>query len=188
MKLNHAMIDIETLAVTQDAAILSVGACIFHPDGEVNNAGLYHVCDLRTQGIGHSGRRIDPKTLYWWMEQNDAARKAVFNTADHIRLHLDTVLGELATWIGSRSVEYVWSHGSNFDLPILDHAYRTRAMLTPWHYRNTRDTRTLFALARDMGATGPKLTTPGDAHHALADAIRQAQGVIDATQFIKVGK
>ena len=187
MKLDHAMIDIETLATTQDAAILSVGACVFHPDGEAIYSGFYRVCDLATQGIGHHGRRIDPKTLYWWMDQNDIARKAVFCTPDHNRLHLDTLLGELSVWISSHEVSYVWSHGSNFDLPILDHAYRSRAILTPWHYRNTRDTRTLFALAKDMGA-GNLRSYGGDAHHALGDAIRQAEWVIEATQFIKVGK
>jgi len=189
MKLDHVMIDIETLATTEDAAILSIGACRFHPDGEVNRAGFYRVLDLATQqiGTGH-GRRINADTLYWWMKQNEIARKAVFCSESGSRIHIDNCLGELTQWIAQGQGQYMWSHGSNFDLPILAHAYRTRAMLLPWSYRNTRDTRTLFWLAREMGAPAPDKTRPSEKHHALGDAIRQAEWVIQATQFIKVGK
>ena len=187
MKLNHVMIDIETLATTEDAAILSIGACRFHPDGEVNRAGFYRVLDLCTQQVGTGyGRRINADTLYWWMGQNEIARRAVFCTES--RIHIDNCLGELGVWFNDGNTKCIWSHGSNFDLVILAHAYRTRAMQLPWSYRNTRDTRTLFALARDMGAPAPEKTRPGDKHHALGDAIRQAEWVIEATQFIKVGK
>ncbi len=187
MKLDHCMVDIETLATDEDAAILSIGACMFHPDGEVNRKGFYTVVDLDSQQIGTGyGRKVAAKTLYWWMEQNDIAWKAVFRAST--KLHLDSALGSLGCWFAERNGQYIWSHGSNFDLVILAHAYRTRAMTLPWHYRNTRDTRTLFWLARDMGAPLPHKTRPGDKHHALGDAIRQAEWVIQATQFIKVGK
>jgi exodeoxyribonuclease VIII len=183
MKLDNCMIDIETLATDQDAAILSIGAVMFHPDGGVDKAGsFYVVVDLSSQ----FGREINPDTLYWWMDQRDAARKAVFNTLPDKRKSLPVALAELAAWYTAKGGKYVWSHGSTFDIPILAHAYKHDSLCdTPWHWRGVRDTRTLFGLAMSMGIEKPEPVK--NKHHALGDAIRQAEDVITATTFIKKG-
>ena len=77
-------------------------------------------------------------------------------------------------------VDAFWSHGSIFDIAMLDDLYRQLNKVTPWHeFWRIRDTRTLFdqGFYHDM----PK----GDLHNALADAKRQAIGVQNVNRQIR---
>ena len=72
------MIDLETLATTPDAAILTIGACKFDPNGDDrdkakrNMPSFYKRIDL--QSNIDLGRRVDENTLRWWCEPLGARR------------------------------------------------------------------------------------------------------------------
>ena len=58
------MVDLETLATTPDAAILTIGACKFDPRGNNITDQYYERIDLDSQN-----RRIDENTIEWWSKQ-----------------------------------------------------------------------------------------------------------------------
>ena len=72
----------------------------------------------------------------------------------------------------------IWSHGSVFDITILKEAFKSFDINIPWSSQDVRDTRTLFDLANfDYQHTG---NNNDMIHHAVVDAIRQANQVISA--------
>ena len=164
------MIDLETLATTPDAAILTIGACKFDPNGDDrdkatrNMPSFYRRIDL--QSNLDLSRRVDENTLRWWCDQSEDVSHEAF--AEDDRHDLKKVMKELYKfgW-GTRRV---WSHGSIFDVVILENVCQSIQQAVPWDFYNIRDTRTIFELAEpDMPAFG--------GHHALYDAVKQAIGV-----------
>lgn len=168
---NNIMIDLETLATTADAVILSIGAVCFDlEDGKVNTHPdhLFYLT-VRMDGQGH--RRTSADTLQWWMAQSEQAR-SVFFCPD--KVFLRHALQELRDWIKRMYTEApkVWSNGADFDLTILSHAYGQLCIRTPWEPYAGRCYRTYKNLP---GARAIKVERMGHHHNALDDAIYQAQ-------------
>lgn len=163
--MKHIMLDNETLSVTADAVILSIGAVKFDLEtGEVSNEGFY--ASISVDSNLSYGRRIDEQTLIWWLKQ-DAAAQQVFHEPKET---LETALTLLSDWIGDG--EYmVWSCGADFDLPMLAHAYRQCGLEVPWKHWNSRCFRTYKNLP---GAKAVKPSTDGVKHNAMSDAYNQA--------------
>jgi hypothetical protein len=64
----------------------------------------------------------------------------------------------------------VWSHGSIFDIVILENICRKLQQAVTWKFWQVRDTRTLFDIANvDVIVEGK--------HNALNDALAQAKAV-----------
>ncbi len=140
--------------------------------------------------------RRDPKTVGWWNEQTTEAQSAFDNPVD-----LAEVLFKFGLWLKSHGVDSkdqhslrLWTHGAAFDPPIAEELYHVvfekaedKENLTPWHYRAPRDTRTLFDLA-GVGDHSEWLKSHscGTLHHALHDAIGQANAITAAVRRIKV--
>lgn len=162
----HCMVDLETLSTRPDAAILSIGACTF--DGTRILDTYYENIEL--ESCIRAGLHIDANTVYWWLQQSEAARKALF---EH-RKGLSDVLSNFSCFYRKAS-ETLWSHGASFDLPILQTAYAKCSIQTPWGYRHARDTRTLY----EAKGYVTKLVND-NAHNALSDAIFQAECVMEA--------
>lgn len=158
------MIDIETLGTSASSVILSIGAVRFGPDGLSDE---FYV-RVNTDSCLSAGLRIDGNTLAWWMEQDNAARTVFSETG----IPLPAALRDLATsfdWDNTR----VYCNGLNFDLPILDTAYRACGQLAPWAYYNARDYRTIkYELPKETFRSLE--VKPAVAHNALEDAKAQA--------------
>ena len=176
-----AMIDIETLATDRRAHILSIGAVRFDPYG-----GSVRIADLlpgfyRAATPYQPGRTVAAETALWWMQQSEEARLHVSAPKD--AQELAVVLDHLRQYL--RSTEEVWSHGSTFDLPILRDAYEQVGMKCPWHYRDERDTRTIFALSKQFGASGEWPEENLLKHHPTSDAAVQAVAIAWAIAKLK---
>jgi hypothetical protein len=173
MSAQHIMIDLETLATTPDAVILSIGACRFNLDTDevfygTEDNSFYRAIDIDSQ----PGRRISASTLEWWMAQSKAAQ-GVFSES---KTSLHTALLSLSVWMwgrGERSPT-VWSNGADFDLPILTHAYDQAGIERPWAPYAGRCYRTYKNLP---GARAVKVMRLGEHHNALHDSIHQATHV-----------
>lgn len=168
---NDIMIDLETLATTADAVILSIGAVCFDLEGGTVNTDPAQRF-YRTVCIGEQGnRQISEATLQWWMAQSEQARSVFFCP---VKVSLRRALVDLSEWTQGRHVlkPKFWSNGADFDLPILDHAYMTMSMCTPWEPYAGRCYRTYKNLP---GARAIKVERKGNHHNALDDAIYQAQ-------------
>jgi exodeoxyribonuclease VIII len=163
------MIDLETLATTPDAAVLSIGAVRFDPYGNdiKSKRSDPFYCRIDIDSCDRLGLRTDDSTIEWWSRQSKEAQDEAFNPEG--RIDIKDAVNDLYQfcWGAKR----VWSHGAGFDIIILETIFRRLEKTTPWRYYEVRDTRTLF----DLGVAPNR--PPILKHHALEDAWNQAVGV-----------
>jgi len=170
----HLMIDMETMAVSPNAVVLSLGAVHFNPWGNGYGEKIYFKIDLDDQD--KLGREIDPNTLEWWSRQDPAIMEEAFSEEGRIPLADAMNQFHKFAW----GCDAFWSHGATFDLVIIENIYRQLGKGLPWQYWQLRDTRTLFDLGYDPDM--PK----GGLHDALQDAIRQSVGVQNIYAKMKI--
>lgn len=179
----HVMIDLETLSLRPDAAILQIAAVEFEPfhGGSVMVNGAFCLgVDLFEQK-----RDISKSTTEFWQKQTAMGNTVLLNSVTgNNTASLPAALLRLVEWWRQRSpIQAVWSHGAAFDLPILTHAFMQDGYASPpWSHRQVRDTRTLYMA---MGAENHPDVTDRKvelesalgrvlfAHDALDDAIMQ---------------
>ena len=161
----HLMIDLETLATTPNAAILTIGACKFDPHGTDIHSTYYERIVLETQES--YGRLINEDTLGWWSQQDPQIQEDAFGEGDD-RIDLRDAMKKLYTFgLGTTNV---WSHGSIFDVVIIEDICRSFQQAVTWKFWEVRDTRTLFDLADVSVRIEGK-------HNALTDAVAQSKAV-----------
>lgn len=170
----HLMVDLETMAVSPRAVVLSLGAVHFNPYGNGYGDKLYFKIDLDDQD--KLGREIDPNTLDWWAKQDPAIMEEAFSPEGRISLADAMDQFHKFAW----GCDCFWSHGAGFDIVILENIMRQLGRSLPWNYWQIRDTRTIFDLGFD-----PDMPQ-GSKHDALQDAIRQAVGVQNIYAKMKI--
>jgi len=165
--MNNVMVDIETLATSHNATILSIGAVRF--DLETGELGeeFYINVDPGSQ----RWREVDPDTVQWWSEQGPAAQAKL--TEEPV-VPLRTALIEFKKFLNSK--DKLWSNGPTFDEVIIRSAFDQLDGTFPLGYWASRCCRTEFALGQYLGV---KKVKPTVKHDALADAIAQAQTVLN---------
>lgn len=177
------MIDLETLGTAPNAVILSIGAVMFR---RTDAAGFFVGDFYRNLTIDDqlAHGKIDGSALRWWLEQSDAARARLF---DPEPVSAKYVIDDLSDWLTRvpGDLEFrIWSHGENFDIPILDSLCRSIwGDVAVWRYSAARDTRTLFdAVGMDWDTRMEEVATKlgGAPHDALFDAKVQARMVQEA--------
>lgn len=152
---NHFMIDIETYDTSPSAVILSIGA-----ERILGKETFYVEVDPDTQ----YERTTSIATREWWAQQGNPP---IYGT-----LPLVDALAHLSNWLKEFSEEpIIWCKGTDFDVTILSHAYKSFGVPTPWKYSNVRDCRTLFKLC--------KLARNNPTHNALEDAQAQSDMLIN---------
>jgi hypothetical protein len=163
------MIDLETLATSTDAAILTIGAVKFDPFGkdieEPAMDSFYVRVDL--DSCHNIGLVTNDDTIAWWANQSKEAQDEAFG--DKGRIPITDAFSQLYKfcWGAKR----VWSNGSVFDIMICEHVFKKIGKAVPWQFWQIRDVRTAFDIGID-----PK-RPPVTAHHALHDAYNQAVGI-----------
>jgi len=159
------MIDLETLDVQPSAHILSIGACLMHDMDRT----FYKVLGTKEQS-----RSISTSTIDWWVQQNQAAQDEVLIEID---VNLKETLEEFTDYIKGSGATSFWSHGDDFDLVILSHAYHQLGMPVPWSFWNTRDTRTLIEVSKRILGRDYEPDRQGTYHNAGDDALHQARWI-----------
>ena len=167
--MNDIMLDLETWATSQDAVILSVGACFF--DKELIGESLYLCLDRDQQVL--DGRKKDPKTVEWWDKQSDEA-KHLFN---EVQVGVFNFMSIFTDWVTNKAQDpgsvKMWGNGSDFDNAILGNLYESWGIKKPWSYSNNRCYRTLKNICLPFDSHDlPQ--REGVHHHALHDAQYQA--------------
>jgi hypothetical protein len=170
----HLMIDMETMAVSPRAVVLSLGAVHFNPWGNGYGDKIYFRVNIDDQDA--LGREVDPNTLDWWAKQDPKIMEEAFSPEDRISLVDAMDQFHKFAW----GCDCFWSHGATFDLVIIEDIYRQLNKPLPWNFWQLRDTRTLFDLGFDSDM--PK----GGKHDALQDAIRQSVGVQNIYTKLKI--
>lgn len=172
---DHMMLDLETLSTSNRAALLQVGIAVFDPLGDC----VTHSCEwnVDVSSCVAMGGEVDDGAIRFWLLQPDAARRVV--AADPV-MTISHVLADMERWYHGCTA--AWSNGAAFDLSIMEFYFRAQSIRCPWSHRAQRDTRTLWALARDMGWQRPERGPT--AHTAMADAVAQALDVQSAWRYI----
>lgn len=171
------MIDLETLATSPDAAILTIGAVKFDPFGrelkEPAMDSFYVRVDL--DSCHDIGLVTNDDTIAWWANQSKEAKDEAFSESN--RIHINDAMAQLYKfcWGAKR----VWSNGATFDIVICEHVYRKVNRAIPWKFWEVRDVRTAF----DLGIN--PIRPPVTAHHALEDAWNQAVGIQNVYNILR---
>lgn len=176
------MVDIETMATSPDAAIVSIGACGF--DHEVINT-YEQITDRFYSSISLSsneeaGRRISASTVEWWLRQSKEAQAGL--TMEPIR-NLRAALIEFRLWAQALkpAAHFIWANDPDFDVVILKNAFEATNQAWPFSFWNNRSCRTIKHLAwPDNDA--PNFRADGVHHKADDDAVAQAVMVQHAYQ------
>lgn len=171
------MVDIETISTKPNAAIVAIGACEF--DMETGKTGRRFYTNIDWKSNQGYGRSVDLNTIKWWMKQSDAARMALLEGETAT---LPSAMLKFALFYKECGNLPIWSH-ANFDEQILRNAFEAVDIVTPWHFRDIRDIRTLMGmLPRGTDIPGKR---EGTHHNALDDALFQCQYVSQAHRFLK---
>ena len=148
----HVMIDLETLGVTPDSVILTIGAIKFDPWDD--SSTLTNKENIQMDCFYH---RIDPESF---------GPDARIDDAEDNRIPIRTTLTDFYKWLGK--FDCVWSNGATFDIVMLEGAYRAQDKGIPWKYWQARDTRTVFGMVKDHKQFMPEQALSMK-HHALWD-------------------
>ncbi len=175
--LSDIMIDLETLATSPNAAVLTIGAVKFDPfSSEMEMPScekLYIKVDI--DSCDELNLEVNDDTIAWWSQQSKEAQEAAFDPEG--RIHIREAFNQLYKfcWGAKR----VWSHGASFDTVICENIFRKLNKACPWKFWEVRCTRTLF----DIGINPAR--PPVLKHHALEDAWNQAVGVQNVFQRLR---
>lgn len=139
-KMEHVMIDLETLDTSNNAVFLSVAAVQF--DLEDGAMGEHFKINISLTSAVKAGLTIGADTLQWWLQQRPEVMRLMFE--DPCELY--AALNRLALFFKTTKVIYVWGNSARFDLGILENAYRKLNITPPWNSRNERCYRTVVGL------------------------------------------
>lgn len=162
--LGHLMLDLETLGTMNNAAILSIGAVEFDIETGETGREFYELVNL--QSCIDLGFGINGSTFYWWLMQNENARKEICKPSDS----LQNVLIKLSSFMASLGEFQIWGNGVRFDVGILENAYFVCGFTPPWNFKNERDVRTLVSFAPNIKEQHP---FQGIEHNPIDDCKHQ---------------
>lgn len=174
---NHIVIDLETMGNGDKAAIVSIGAYRFDPNGApvpapgelgAADCSMYLVVDLESSV--KAGLEMDAGTVLWWLKQSEEARAELVKPT----CGLEGAMIALAAFIkqGGEKAR-VWGHGATFDPVIVKNAYKALNYPVPFDFRDVRDTRTIFESIGEGKVEMPQARK----HNALWDAWREAVAI-----------
>jgi len=164
------MIDLETLGLSSNSPVLSIGAVYF--DTETGELGekFYIVLDLDEQL--KNGRPANGNTVKWWMTQSTEAKSVFSSEFSSVNKGLSKFVG----WMNSVNPDpFVWGNGSIFDISTMENILTQYLYEVPWKFYKVMDLRTFGR----FNSKGKPKVNKGTAHNALDDAIAQAQFVLD---------
>lgn len=190
----NVAVDIETMSLRPDAAIVSLAAVPFNPDSGMGvspflEGSFYEVVNATTCAL--YGMRFDMDTVLWWAGRSDEEKAELLSLTP---LGINEVMESFHSYLeGVKEKQdaelHVWAQGSDFDIPILKNAYSLvlPGIEYPWKYGGLRDSRTF--ILETLGLIYGKEDDPYDRipsmpdgeewvrHSALSDARRTAWNI-----------
>lgn len=157
----NIMLDLETMGLTPNSAIVAIGAVKFTATEILDT--FYQTIDLDT-----TTGDCDTSTIKWWLSQSQPARDELINA----EASESEVLENFIKWIGDDE-PYMWGNSAAFDNVILGAVYHRNGIEKPWKYRNDRCYRTINMLfpVEDIAQVGIQ-------HCAIDDAVYQTTKLI----------
>lgn len=191
-KYGDIMVDIETLGTRMDSVILEIAAVEFNRHtGEIGEIFDKKI-DIASQ-VNSSNRKIDARTLKWWTEQSNDAKKNIFG-CDNPYCLSDALSSFKHFYRSCDNSEYsdddsrtvtLWGNGSIFDLGILQHAFETdtEEEKIPWKFWAVNDVRTIVALNPSIKKN---CMFDGTQHCAVDDCKHEIKYLVDTLKTIQI--
>jgi len=164
------MIDVEGLSENSDACPYEIALVFFMRDDPSAPFGLHTY--FPSPESGFALELTSSQSTQLWMLSREIT--VDYDTGMPIREVLEQIRCDLTKRAVPLDALRIWARGTDYDISILNLAYRRISQEPPWQYWKTRDVRTYLEACR---YTSPRKNT----HRALEDALNQARDVIDAT-------
>lgn len=166
--LGHVMLALETMGTVSRSPILRIAAIEF--DMVSGKTGRQFNGMINLQSCFDAGLIAQPKTIAWWLEQNEQARFGAI-TAIRDGGNLSEVLDEFTLFLRNLGHDFLlWGDSPRFDIALLHDAYHALGKEIPWNFRNERDVRTLTGFAPEIKANAE---FHGDPHNLIDDCLHQ---------------
>ena len=176
--MKDVMIDFETLGNGTNKCVCQVGAVYF--DNITGELGPQLKLDIDAGSHVKLGGRLDADTVYWWLQQSDAARASIARSPT--TLDVTTAMVTLNDFL--KDASRIWSHAT-FDFVTLCETMKQCGVKPSFSYKSGLDLRTLTYLA---GTSVSAHQREGVHHDGLADAIFQVKYAVAALNKIKGDK
>ncbi len=170
------MLDFETLGNGTNKCICQVAAVYF--DKSTGVISKEFKVNIDAESHEKYGGRLDAKTVYWWLDQSDAARKSLLTD----RLPIVEAFTQLNAFL-SDAVR-IWSHAT-FDFVTLMETMKQLDIKPTFGYKKGLDLRTLTYLG---GVKVDAHLREGTHHDALDDCRFQVKYCVAALNAIKTSK
>lgn len=171
---NHAMVDIESVDKLPTSGILSIGCVLFNDKGLCNEK--FYLAVKIESNITY-GLTFSESTMAFWRKQKPEAQAVFFDkSAVDLKIALQAYKNYLYRHGSSRSNLKVWSCGASFDIPILNNAFSIVGIEPPQMFWNESCYRTIKNIWKNVEI---KREGASASHHALQDAIEQAEHLIE---------
>lgn len=174
----HIVIDLETLGLSHDAAIISIGGVAL--DTAYEPVSYFASGPISMRSNDTCGRTVDASTVAWWLDQPAEVRKFSFMTTvddGFSGAYLSSALRDFFIWGDfEHAKKKVWGNGPEFDNVILAAAWeRTAAKseIWSWPYYNNQSIRTIRLIAEQLKLDVME-REPLIQHVALYDAYAEA--------------
>lgn len=153
----HYMIDIETLGTRPNSYILSIGVLKFNPMGNPeakvgDNDSIpivWEMWDIIPKSCQDIGLEMDADTVLWWFQQSEEARMDVVQGLYKEKVEIRTALVDMCSFMKNHcdgEEVYIWAKSPQFDIIILENAFRKSKISTPWKFQNIFDVRTVYKM------------------------------------------
>lgn len=189
MEAQGIMLDIETLATDDRAAVFSVAAVKFSPNSrdfvpaDLHPLGrgapdITRVTDYHQQYVSNieiadnilHGRTFNESTIKWWSEQGDTLKRLM---ASYPVRPADVALGKLSEFLLQDERASIWGNPPRFDMGIIASYFKTLDLPEWQHWRERcyRTLRNMSFVKRSpyLDKVKPWWEQHGDAHDPLID-------------------
>ncbi len=171
--MQDVMIDFETLGNGSNKCLCQVGAVYF--DRVTGELGERFKANIDAGSHQKLGGVLDAGTVYWWLQQSDAARQSLLADAKPVT----DVMSSLNDFLSKAS--RIWSHAT-FDFVTLVDTLRALGIKPSFSYKVGLDLRTLTYLAK---VSPQDFIRDGTHHDGLEDAIFQIKYCVAALNKIQ---
>lgn len=175
-----AMIDLESVGVENDPALIQISAVQFNPFTGKTGAEFDRVIDL--QSALDAGLSVSAGSIKFWLTHSsvtqDARDVVMKKTGDHglgdPYDSLENVLKDFTSWCNQYNIRYVHGNGSASDNIWLRSAYKAANLPAPFDFRDDVCFRTLRTMAIRTGWKN-EVDFEGIVHNGIDDAKHQVR-------------
>lgn len=174
MKIQHVMIDVESLGLTPGSLLRSVCAVAF--DLDTAEIGRHSVWKISMLDSINSGFFVEPSSLKWWMMRSDEARRSFVEGKEYTIQQFITSFNHFFDSLNADDI-HVWALQSDFDIAMLRSYYSYNARrknkenwALPFPRKNIHD---VYTCLRYLKNTNNLIPRYGNEHDPYDDCINQ---------------